>query len=516
MVLVKHFFVPINMALLENWIMYCPKCVWRFLMPMGRVRCVNWRGETCLFQSVPNLALWTWLASQILRIPQRLILMTHTDISWSRVFFTSRSHIVINSSSRTGLTQARSRVPKRIFLITVDFNAFIQVITKSEFLWTCFISFNASFVVVVPLFTCGAGLNTLLISIGPDVVKWTGLALSSFRVEWGSRRGALETLEVDRIPVWGGWGTHGCSTSFFAGSSLWIVELISRTRGVLAFGSALFFVLVKNLLIGADSAYFSDRIIIGFLVATLVTGVGDFVPEGPFRGTQGVSIVVLGETLFCDWVKVIALAASLLGLTNSRVLVPSLVQVAFTATLKNNVEIRGLGGTRLTWITQRVPEGSRGRTWTFIRITNHSRAFSERLVKKLSSRTVSVVPACVRGEVQNKGCIFAILRAVLLAKPCTYVEERLVSRAGETGVLLNLDPGLAVGTGLEFELRVLLSFIDLSLVLGLGSVAPVPAWHIQVIPVCILDHFTTFRVDRVLHDSLVAFHHFQFVVEFFN
>jgi hypothetical protein len=104
-------------------------------------------------QTVPNFAFWTWLASQVIRIPQRLVFMAHTHVTGFGIFFTVRSNVVKNRSERTWLAQIGSGVPKWIFLITVDLNALVHLIAEGKLLRASLISLDAFCVILVPFFS---------------------------------------------------------------------------------------------------------------------------------------------------------------------------------------------------------------------------------------------------------------------------------------------------------------------------------------------------------------------------
>lgn len=81
----------------------------------------------------------------------------------------------------------------------------------------------------------------------------------------------------------------------------------------------------------------------------------------------------------------------------------------------------------------------------------------------------------MRGQIQNKSLIFAILSTILLTVSGPDIKQRLISGTCKASIILNLNPGLSKGTRLQLGIVILLLGLEqFSLVVGLGGIAPVP------------------------------------------
>jgi len=118
----------------------------------------------------PDLSFRTGFTSKVVRIPERFILITYTDVSGSRIFLTVVWYVVVNCSWRARLTDVSWRIPKRFWNVTVNFYAFVKLKTKSVFLRTRSLLFYTLLKVWIPLFIGGAAFNTTLESYRPGCV----------------------------------------------------------------------------------------------------------------------------------------------------------------------------------------------------------------------------------------------------------------------------------------------------------------------------------------------------------
>ncbi len=476
---------------------------------------VNWRWKTCFLQTVPNFAFGTWLASQVIRIPQGLVFMAHTHVTWFGIFFTVRSHIIKNCPERTWLAQIGSGVPKWIFLITVDLNALVHLKAEGKLLRTSLISLDAFCVILVPFFSRRTGLNALLVLVWPFKTSRTCFTLAGFLIERGSCRWALKALKVGSVPIRSGRRAHWSGASLFASFSQIVKELVRGTSNVLTFRRTLLCVLIKSFVFVAYSAKLLNRIVVRFFVAALVAWEWHFVPERSFRWAQWMGVVALGYTFSARRIKIVAFTACLgWWSANSCIFIPSLVWVAFSAAFGHWVKEWCLGRARLAGKAEWVPEWSSGRTGAFISVRDGSGAFPQSLIKILPIRTVSIVATDMRGQIQNKSLIFAILSTILLTVSRSDIKQRLISGTCKASIILNLNPGLSKGTRLQLGIVILLLGLEqFSLVVGLGGIAPVPTWSVEIVSVCVLDHLAALWVYCVFHNCLVAFHHWDFVVQ---
>lgn len=350
MMLIKNVSTSVNMAFNFVWIMgevfitFNRKFMW--------MSWFIWIGDANLLCFIPWWTLRARLTSQIISIPNRFIFLTDTKVSWSWIFFAISYNVVVNGSLRAWLALVSSRVPIRSCLITVYFNAFVHIKVESLFGWACLICFDASLVLLIPLFIRRAIWYTLFIFDRPAMIWWALFAFQCFLVIGWFIWWTLETFKVYRVPIWGRRWAHWCCSSFLTLLGLWIKVFIWGALGNDWFWDTLLRKLIERFFFITNTTSLLNLIIERFVIIALITTVSLIIPKRSLRRTKWMSIVFLYHTFFGWWIKVVSLVTFLLSLfALPLLLVPCFIFIALTAFFYCRVKIRCRRWTWLTWIT---------------------------------------------------------------------------------------------------------------------------------------------------------------------